>query len=570
MIAAERDQAALNRVWSNLILEELYRFGVEHICIAPGSRSTPLALEADEHSGFSLHRHFDERGLAFHALGIAKGSGKPVAIIVTSGTAVANLLPAVAEAALTGEKLVLLTADRPAELIDCGANQAISQTGIFSQHVTASLNLPSPSEQVSPRWLLTSVDQLLSEQDEKGGAVHINCPFPEPLYTDNSKDCYLSYLEPLQQWLESDKPYCRQLSGQLSSAIDIGAIEQKKGLIVIGKMELEPALSVLKLAEVLGWPVLCDPQSGVSSNWQHYDIWLQNKQAQQELGCCEIILQFGARIVSKRLNSFIKSKGESATAEYYLICPGRKRLNPDHLAQTHIIAEPTEWAEFQTERLQGKVSQYAGWADKLQQFCKHVSQSAVNDNEISEINLARQLSVMAESNDLFIGNSLIVRLIDMVSALQGNRIYTNRGASGIDGLVATATGVQSVTQKPMLMLIGDTSLLYDLNSLSFCSRDIPMVVLVTNNDGGAIFNLLPVDEQKKQSLYQMPHGYQFLHAAKQFELGYLACEKLDELQGAVQKHLSQGKGTLVIEVSTNADEASADIKRLVKEIHAFS
>ncbi|WCE30588.1 2-succinyl-5-enolpyruvyl-6-hydroxy-3-cyclohexene-1-carboxylic-acid synthase [Vibrio sp. SCSIO 43137] len=570
MIAAERDQAALNRVWSSLILEELHRFGVEHICIAPGSRSTPLALEADEHSGFSLHRHFDERGLAFHALGIAKGSNKPVAIIVTSGTAVANLLPAVAEAALTGEKLVLLTADRPVELIDCGANQAISQTGIFSQHVTASLNLPSASEQISPRWLLTSVDQLLNEQHEKGGAVHINCPFPEPLYSDNGKDFYQSYLEPLQQWLESDKPYCQQLSGPFDSAIDIGAIEQKKGLIVIGSIELQSALSALKLGRQLGWPVLCDPQSGVSTNWAHYDIWLQNKLAQQQLGECEVILQFGARLVSKRLNQFIKNRVAADACKYYLINRDRKRLNPDHLAQTHIIAEPAEWAEFQTERLQGKISQYAGWADKLQHFSKHVSQTAVNGNEISEINLARQLSAMAGSNDLFIGNSLIVRLIDMVSALQGNRVYTNRGASGIDGLVATATGVQSVTQKPMLMMIGDTSLLYDLNSLSLCSRDIPMVVLVTNNDGGAIFNLLPVDKQKKQSLYQMPHGYKFRHAAKQFELEYLACEKLDELQGAVQKHLSQGNGTLVIEVSTNADEASADIKRLVKEIHAFS
>ncbi|MCG6316193.1 2-succinyl-5-enolpyruvyl-6-hydroxy-3-cyclohexene-1-carboxylic-acid synthase, partial [Vibrio alginolyticus] len=146
------DQAVLNRVWSETILIELQRFGVKHVCIAPGSRSTPLTLEAAEQSDFSIHTHFDERGLGFMALGLAKATQEPVAIIVTSGTAVANLLPSVAEAKLTGEKLVLLTADRPVELVGCGANQAINQLGIFSHHVSASLNLPSPNLATSLNW----------------------------------------------------------------------------------------------------------------------------------------------------------------------------------------------------------------------------------------------------------------------------------------------------------------------------------------------------------------------------------------------------------------------------------
>ena len=136
------NQAVMNRIWCQVLLEELTRFGVEHICIAPGSRSTPLTLEADASSKLTLHTHFDERGLGFLALGLAKASRKPVAIVVTSGTAAANLLPAIAEAKLTGEKLVVLTADRPIELVGCGANQAIVQQGLYSSHVTAELNLP--------------------------------------------------------------------------------------------------------------------------------------------------------------------------------------------------------------------------------------------------------------------------------------------------------------------------------------------------------------------------------------------------------------------------------------------
>lgn len=194
------DQAVLNRIWCETLFEELYRFGVRDVCVAPGSRSTPLALEANAHTRLKLHTHFDERGLGFLALGLAKASQRPVAVVVTSGTAVANLLPAVAEAGLTGEKLVLLTADRPIELVGCGANQAIAQQGIFSNHVCASLNLPSPNTQTSLNWLLTSVDQVLHQQAVSGHAVHINCPFPEPLYSNAPKSIYQSYIDTVDVW----------------------------------------------------------------------------------------------------------------------------------------------------------------------------------------------------------------------------------------------------------------------------------------------------------------------------------------------------------------------------------
>lgn len=146
--------SAFNRRWAAVILEALTRHGVRHICIAPGSRSTPLTLAAAENSAFIHHTHFDERGLGHLALGLAKVSKQPVAVIVTSGTAVANLYPALIEAGLTGEKLILLTADRPPELIDCGANQAIRQPGMFASHPTHSISLPRPTQDIPARWLV--------------------------------------------------------------------------------------------------------------------------------------------------------------------------------------------------------------------------------------------------------------------------------------------------------------------------------------------------------------------------------------------------------------------------------
>ena len=137
----------------------------------------------------------------------------------------------------------------------------------------------------------------------------------------------------------------------------------------------------------------------------------------------------------------------------------------------------------------------------------------------------------------------------MLSSISANRVYSNRGASGIDGLVATAAGVVKVNQNPLLMLIGDTSLLYDLNSLALLTHNLtPMVIVVTNNDGGAIFDLLPVPEQQKQSLYQMPHGFSFEYAAAQFQLGYAAPETLNGYQTIIEQHFEQGQGTLIVEV----------------------
>lgn len=580
MSDSSTDQAVLNRLWCRIIIEELCRFGVEHVCIAPGSRSTPLTLEADSNNKLTLHTHFDERGLAFHALGMAKTSNKPVAVIVTSGTAVANLLPAIAESGLTKEKLLLLTADRPIELIDCGANQAISQVDIFAQHITASLNLPSPNRQVSPQWLLTSIDQLMVKQHLEGGAIHINCPFPEPLYSDQIISEESDYLASIEPWLKQQDSYCQYHSCRIESCDVLEPLQDRKGVIAVGQVDLATAQAVAQLASTLGWPLLCDPQSGISSDWQHYDIWLQNQQAHRELAQCDVILQFGARFVSKRIHAFIKN----SECDYILVSEGDDRLNPNHLPLTRISAQPLQWAKQQQKRLADKRGCYFGWADELIRFSKQVKQLAVNcsglsgndaselampANELSELRMAARLNEIAANHDLFIGNSLIVRLVDMVTALSDNQVYTNRGASGIDGLVATATGVQAVNQQPMLMLVGDTSLLYDLNSLSLCSRGVPLVIVVTNNDGGAIFDLLPVPEQQKQNLYKMPHGYQFKYAALQFGLAYLKPDSLAELISCAQEHLTSGQGSLLIEVITPSEQASSDIKALVKSINAY-
>jgi len=567
-------QAVINRIWCQTILEELSRFGVTDVCVAPGSRSTPLTLEADENSKLTLHTHFDERGLGFLALGLAKASKRPVAIVVTSGTAVANLLPAIAEAKLTGEKLVVLTADRPIELVGCGANQAINQSGIFSEHVSAALELPSPSLHTPLKWLLTSVDQVMFEQAQKGSAVHINCPFPEPLYSAESKAVYQDYLDGVARWWQGSETYTRKLFAQSEPNIQVTDFIDKKGVIIAGSVTLEEATKAKRLAQKLGWPLLCDPQSGQTSEWAHYDLWLQNADKAEQLNQCELVVQLGSRIVSKRLNQWLLKQVEDRGADYHYVADNVDRNNQAHLMQTHHVCDIEVWLNAFSKAVPVLAEQQSGWGDGLIPFANQLSELASlhlsTDTKLTEIALALTLNQLPKETQIFLGNSLFVRLVDMFSRVDGYEVYSNRGASGIDGLVATACGVVNANQLPLVIYIGDTSLLYDLNSLALLSRVTgPVAIVVTNNDGGAIFDLLPVPEQQKQALYQMPHGFEFEFAAKQFNLAYAKPETVAEYQHLLTEHLEQGKGTLLIEVQTPPEQASQQLKEFTQQVYAL-
>lgn len=571
----KKQQASLNRLWASLILEELTRHGVEHICIAPGSRSTPLTIAASEHQQLTIHTHFDERGLAFFALGMAKVHQAPVAIIVTSGTAVANLLPAVAESGLTKEKLVLLTSDRPLDLIECGANQAIRQQGIFSSHVSGALNLPNPTTTISPGWLLSSIDQLMFAQFRSGGAVQINCPYPEPLYGHDGD--FSEYLAELVSWQHSTEVYSRKTRSDPAVAVlaQWPQLSNKKGLIVAGNLSLAELKTVRELARTLNWPLLLDPQTGGTSDWAHYDLWLQNADCRQQLAQAEVLVQFGARLVSKRLGQFIAAQ---RWQHYWLIASHPGMLDPAHQAHTHFDCPIGLWAEVYQSWLVRQSPHFpdlppSGWANDLITSSERVkawwAASTGHGDRLTELSFASALArCITDDCCLFIGNSLTIRLIDMVSPLPDIAVYANRGASGIDGLIASAAGVQKATKSPMLCLLGDISLLHDLNSLPLFSRPgAPCVIVVINNDGGAIFDLLAVPDKQKQDLYQMPHGFEFSHAAAMFDLDYLQPQTLPAAIHAIRNGLtSDVNRTLLVELTIPAGQAGSELNDLFSAV----
>ncbi|MGF1723432.1 2-succinyl-5-enolpyruvyl-6-hydroxy-3-cyclohexene-1-carboxylic-acid synthase [Photobacterium nomapromontoriensis] len=561
MPATPVSRAALNKLWAGLMLEELARLGVKHICIAPGSRSTPLTLAADSHPRLTVHTHFDERGLGFMALGLAKATDEAVAVVVTSGTAVANLLPAVAESGLTGEKLVLLTSDRPVELIQCGANQAIRQHGIFSDHVTAFQAIPSPSLDISPAWLLSTIDKVMAQQNQQGGAVHFNCHYPEPLYGADAD--FSSYLSPVKHWQMQNTPYTHYQDAILREGhIDQAlwhTVQKRKGIIVAGRMVPSAYSAVAALAKRLGWPLLTDPQAGGSSDWAGFDVWLQNQECQNQLSQADVLLQFGGRLVSKRLSQLIAA---GQWQHYWLVDPLAGPLDPSYRCSLRIQADVSFFAKGLTASV--SLPDNANWAASLKGASeRYLMQVKKQHTSLSEISLAANvMDWLPPETELFLGNSLIVRLLDMCARMPETATFANRGASGIDGLVATAAGVQRGRQAPLLCVLGDTSLLYDLNSLALLKHvDQPFVVLVTNNDGGAIFDLLPVPEAQKDALYRMPHGLNFMHAAAMFGLHYHCPTTLEEAEQACRVGLAQARTTL-IEIQTPAGESGEQLKAL--------
>ncbi|NUY56362.1 2-succinyl-5-enolpyruvyl-6-hydroxy-3-cyclohexene-1-carboxylic-acid synthase [Salinivibrio sp. EAGSL] len=569
----------LTHIWAETLIDELSRLGVKHICIAPGSRSTPLTLAAVKQSQHpqrpvTLHCHFDERGLGYLALGLAKAGQAPVAVIVTSGTAVANCLPAVVESGLTGEPLIILSADRPFELVDCGANQAIVQRDLFSSHVTAQLDLPTPDAGMPLSALLTKVDQVLAHQAACGGSVHINCPFREPFYGERDAALEAEIRAPIANWYQSQQSYTRH-HGRFSTPIERDSLPPSlpsdrpvKTVIVAGALPHGLSASVNRLATALNAVVLADPQSGITSTAPGYDLWLNHPNLQAQLSQAQWVIQLGGRLVSKRLGQWLAQ----TSAQYWLVTDNAQPLDPHHRAIEQCVVDKRHWSlwlDALTDQVSAACSTSEGftssvgsplvWQQTLTNEARAQMEKAtdrLSPSLLSEHRLFQQLPTMLpEHVDIFIGNSLAIRLADIWSQLGAYPVFANRGASGIDGLFACAAGVQRCRRQPMLVVLGDTSALYDLNSLALWRETAaPAAMLILNNNGGGIFDSLPVDPQLCDAYYRMPHGLHFEQVAAQFSLNYQQPTCESDLAAALVQAFNT-PGTDVIEVVTPAGEA---------------
>jgi 2-succinyl-5-enolpyruvyl-6-hydroxy-3-cyclohexene-1-carboxylate synthase len=576
-----RDAPRANRLWAYLIVEELLRCGVDFFCVAPGSRSTPLvaALAANEKASTLIH--FDERGTAFAALGHARATGRPAAWITTSGTAVANGLPAVVEAATDGVPMILLTADRPPELRQTGANQTIDQTDIFGDYVRWRFDLPAPDPEIDPAMVLTTIDQAAYRASRAPqGPVHLNLMFREPFLSDPGDE---TVPHGPDSWEQGDEPYTRYAATK--PAVDEMEIHNlwetlrpvSRGLVVAGRLaSRKQGEAALRLAGALGWPLLPDIGSQVrfgadSENVAvHYDVLLASDTFSED-HVPEAVVHVGGRALSKRLEQFL---GRSRPDPYVVVRENPFRLDPahrvTHSVEANILDFCASLAGITSEAPQAlDASWAASWREASEEVDRHLDR--VLSGEPNEPLVARYVSRnLPEDHGLVVASSMPVRDLDAYAAAGGTPVpvAANRGASGIDGTVATAAGFARGLGRAVTLLIGDLALLHDLNSLAML-RDVHVVVVVLNNDGGGIFSFLPVatHEEFFEPYFGTPQGVGFEPAAKMFGLRYERPATTEEFFESYSAACDRGSSTL-IEVKTDRRENVSLHRRVLEELTA--
>lgn len=581
----------LNRLWAELIIEELVRTGVDLFVIAPGSRSTPITAAAARHPRARTVVHFDERGSAFFALGYGRATRRPAAWITTSGTALANGIPAVVEASVDGVPMLLLTADRPPELRRSGANQTIDQVGLFGGYVRWEFDVPPPAEEIPARFVLTTVDQAVYRAlRPPAGPVHLNAMFrepflppppepgvPEPETAERGKSVAAMPAE-LSGWAASARPFTRYANatpGAAEEAID-GLWAQlrstARGLVVAGRLETPAQADAVRwLSERLGWPVLPDVTSnlrlgsagGASQAVPYYDLVLASDSF-REAYRPEVVLHLGGRSTSKRL---LQHLAASRPERYVVVAETPERLDPDHLVTDRIEAEVVSFCQALAGRIERedgaagageRETWSAAWREASIRAEAAVEAVLAGKTEITEPGVARWVTRhRPEEHDLVLASSMPIRDVDQFGAVTGSsaRVYANRGASGIDGLVATAAGC-ATGGRPVTLLIGDLALLHDLNSLALLrTAEVPVVVVVVNNHGGGIFSFLPVARQEDvfERFFATPHPYGFEDAARLFGLPYARPESAADFARAYELACREGRSALLEVVTERAE-----------------
>ena len=557
----------INAIWADLAVDELVRLGVRCFALSSGARSALLATAIGKHPEIEAVMHFDERASAFYALGHARATGQPAVWVTTSGTAVANGLPAVVEASQDGVPMILLTADRPPELRDAGANQAIDQVSVFSPYTRWEVDLPCPNIAMKPGVLLTAIDYALERATRHvPGPVHVNAMFREPLTRASDGVDYSGYLQPVRGWIAGRQPYTfsgesRQRVTDKTLKLLCEKLEQaRNGLLILGRLKSDAERrGAARLASLLGWPVIADIGSGSRlgpASGQRITYADQVLLAMERAPRPDLIVHVGGPLVSKRVQEFI----ELAGAGYVLIKSHSSRQDPGHVGGTVVVCDIAEWVSALEERAAvfQRPRDLGVWCKASDAVGQVVGRHVAPEGEVDEVYVAATLSRrIPEAHGLFLGNSMPIRDMDMYGASDGARVVVgaNRGASGIDGTIASACGWAAGLERPVTAVLGDLAFLHDLTSLQYVRQSRqPIVVVVINNDGGGIFSFLPVAEEASvfERYFGTPHGLHFEQAARQFALPYERVETRAAFTEAVDDAWSRGCST-VIEVKSNRE-----------------
>jgi len=562
MTAAERNEA-----WADALVAELAASGVDAVCIAPGSRSTPLTMAFARNDDVRVYSHLDERSAAYFALGRARRTGEVTPLVCTSGTAAANFHPAVIEASQARVPLLLLTADRPPELRDSGANQTVDQTKLYGDAVRWYRELPEPrTEGRTLRSLRTTAARALAEATgTPAGPVHLNCPFRKRLEPPEGT------ADEDRRTTATDRPHVRTTAGRpalsedriadIAAAVD----EADRGLVVAGPADdaaPEPG-TVADFAATTGFPVLADPLSGVRYGAHvdaapvvgGYDGYLGPAVTENWLDP-DLVVRVGASPTSKPLRKYLRRTG----ARQLVVDPAGGWREAEFAATDLVVADPGRLFDALADRGvdPGDPDWRDRWRDAERRYWATVA-DARDERRFEGDVLATVVEDAPDPATLFVSNSMPVRDLDRFGAPRAAdlTVLGNRGASGIDGIVSTALGAGSATAGPLVLVTGDLAFYHDMNGLLAVGRcGVDATVVVVNNDGGGIFHMLPVEDFDPPftEQFKTPHGLDFAPAAELYGLEFVHARDRDAFREAYRASHDSG-GTQVIEVPFDAERS---------------
>ncbi len=552
-------------------VDELAQVGVKHAVVSPGSRSTPFALLLSKHEDIHVHMNIDERSAGFFALGLAKALKEPVVLLCTSGTAAANYYPAVIEASYSRVPLIVLTADRPHELREVGAPQAIDQIHLYGKHVKwfAEMPLPENNEDII-RFVRSFCARAASTAlQSPRGPVHLNFPLREPLVPIMGDD---QYFHNNRGW----GPFVSIQNGELTvSEMEFKKISEdlteQDGIIVCGFTDHERfAESVTVMSEKLGYPILADPLSQLRSGSHAktniidcYDTFLRFEEHIKEMQP-KIVIRFGAMPVSKALTLYLK---KHKAAKHYVVDGGAEWRDPVGTATHMVYCDEALFCDRLIQLIEKKENM--NWLKKwrkLNEVTKSALQSIRDEKDLNEGKLFSILGdLLPIGTNLFVSNSMPIR--DLDTFFHNNdkdiTIYANRGANGIDGTISTALGISTV-KEPTVLVLGDLSFFHDSNGLLAAKlQKQNLTIVLVNNDGGGIFSFLPQSSEEKyfEQVFGTPHGLDFSHLVALYGGTYVKARDWEHFEESLQRAI-HSEGLNVIEVRTDRQENVMSHRRL--------
>lgn len=534
------------------LVDEWIRCGVKHAVVAPGSRSTPLAVQLAARSEISVHLFHDERSASFAALGIGEASGIPAVLLCTSGTAAAHFHGAVVEAHQANVPMLVCTADRPPELRDVGAPQTIDQTNLFGSAVRWFHDPGVASDDAAHSWRSLAARCVALSRGGRPGPVHLNLPFREPLLGT------VGELPASREPSWSGVDIARSVSSEIVTSLG-DLCRHQRGIVIAGKGATP---EVLAFAQQVGWPVFADPRSGLRVCEPNvvvaFDAILRHA-AFADAQIPDIVLRVGEPPASKVTAQWLARHD----IRMVQISEAEQIVDPDH-RMWHTFIAPVAGLFSELSAVVPPID--SSWSAEWNS-AETSAQAAISDwtsQNWSEPTHARVLTdALLPGTHLVVSSSMPIRDVEWFGTVTPNvTVHSNRGTNGIDGVISTAIGIAAFTEAPTVVFVGDVACLHDSNGLlGLMQRDVDVKVVVANNDGGSIFSFLPQATQVSvdtfELLYGTPHGVSFEHLATAHGIPYQKIADKDSLTSALRS-----AGTCLIEVPFNRGDNVAQHESL--------